>query len=196
MYHVVKAPPPGAPNPGLYVSPRDFAGQVGWLARHGYRAVTLRRVFDYTRALAVLRARSWPGVLNREVHNTTVSWGLRLGRARALLRAGWELDAHTLTHPDLTLVAEARLREEVAGSRKALRPAYGAPVDFFSYPAGRYEAWVIAAVQVADYLGATTTRHGLARPADLYTLARVRVDARDGVAGLAPKPTSTEGTRP
>ena len=83
MYHVVNAPPPGAPYPGLYVSPQDFAGQVDWLARHGYRAVTLRRVFDYwrgaaglpprpvvlsfddgyrsdyTRALPVLRARRW-----------------------------------------------------------------------------------------------------------------------------------------
>ena len=38
----------------------------------------------------------------------------------------------------------------------------------------------------AGYLGATTTRYGLARPSDgLYTLDRVRVSGGEGVSGLA-----------
>ena len=37
------------------------------------------------------------------------------------------------------------------------------------------------------YLGATTTRYGLARPGELYTLARVRVSGSDGARGLAAK---------
>ena len=62
------------------------------------------------------------------------------------------------------------------------------PVNFFCYPAGRYDAAVIAAVQQAGYLGATTTNYGLARPSDLYTLARVRVNGvrrRQGLRGQA-----------
>jgi len=42
-------------------------------------------------------------------------------------------------------------------------------------------------VQHAGYLGATTTNYGLARPGDLYTLARVRVSGSDGVKGFAAK---------
>ncbi len=211
MYHVLSPPPAGAPYPELYVPPADFAGQVAWLAAHGYRAVTLQHVFDAWRgagtlpakpvvltfddgylsdvrtALPILKARHWPGVLNLEVANLKPVWGIRPPGVRKLLAAGWELDAHTLTHPDLTTVAAARLREEVTGSRAAIRKLFHVPVNFFCYPAGRYDGAVIAAVQQAGYLGATTTNYGLARANDLYTLARVRVSGSDGVKGFAAK---------
>jgi hypothetical protein len=45
MYHVLSSPPANAPYPDLYVAPAAFRGQVAWLAAHGYRAVTLQRVF-------------------------------------------------------------------------------------------------------------------------------------------------------
>jgi hypothetical protein len=45
----------------------------------------------------------------------------------------------------------------------------------------------VAAVRAAGYSGATTTALGLARPADLFRLARVRVDRSDGVDGLVGK---------
>jgi peptidoglycan/xylan/chitin deacetylase (PgdA/CDA1 family) len=138
-------------------------------------------------ALPVLKARHWPGVLNLEVANLKPVWGIRPPGVRKLLAAGWELDAHTLTHPDLTTVDTARLREEVTGSRAAIRKMFHVPVNFFCYPAGRYDDAVIAAVQGAGYLGATTTNYGLARPDDLYTLARVRVSGSDGVKGFAAK---------
>src|ERR671932_2230061 len=49
MYHVIGVHPAGAPNAGLYVTARDFAAQVRWLARHRYHAVTLDRVYEYWR---------------------------------------------------------------------------------------------------------------------------------------------------
>ena len=45
MYHVVSRPPPGTPNPQLWVSQERFAGQMRALRRAGYRAVTLRQAF-------------------------------------------------------------------------------------------------------------------------------------------------------
>src|SRR5262249_1578868 len=41
MYHVIAAPAAGAPFPGLYVAPGDFAAQMGALKRAGWNAVTL-----------------------------------------------------------------------------------------------------------------------------------------------------------
>jgi hypothetical protein len=61
------------------------------------------------------------------------------------------------------------------------------PVSFFCYPAGRYDNRVVAAVRAAGYLGATTTAYGLARPGDMFTLKRVRVNRSDGVAGFVSK---------
>jgi peptidoglycan/xylan/chitin deacetylase (PgdA/CDA1 family) len=135
----------------------------------------------------VLKARRWPGVLNLEVANLKPVWGIRPPGVRKLMRAGWEIDAHTLTHPDLTTLGAADLRREVAGSREAIRKLFHVPVDFFCYPAGRYDEAVIAAVQAAGFLGATTTSYGLARPGDLYTLARVRINGSDGISAFASK---------
>lgn len=211
MYHVISSPPAGSPYPELYVPRASFAAQVGWLAANGYHPVRLQQVFDswrgartlpskpivlsfddgylsdVTNALPVLKARGWPGVLNLEVRNLQPVWGIRPPGVRKLLAAGWELDAHTLTHADLTTLDPARLTEEVAGSRAAIRKRFHVPVNFFCYPSGRYDAAVIAAVQRAGYLGATTTNPGLARPSELYTLSRIRVNGSDSIGAFASK---------
>jgi peptidoglycan/xylan/chitin deacetylase (PgdA/CDA1 family) len=211
MYHVLAPPLPNTPYPDLYVRPADFRAQVAWLAAHGYHAVTLRQVYDWWRgaqalprkpvvltfddgyhsdftvALPTLRARRWPGVLNLEVQNLKPVWGTRPGMVRKLIAAGWEIDAHTMTHPDLTTVGPAELRFQVAGSRTAIRRTFHVPAQFFCYPAGRYDDAVVAAVRAAGFLGATTETEGFARPGSLFTLDRVRVDGSDGSAGLAAK---------
>ena len=154
MYHVIAPPVHAAPYPDLYVPAHEFAGQVAWLVAHGYHAVTLGQVFDYwsgkgtlprrpvvlsfddgyhsdyVSALPILRARGWAGVLNLEFRNLKKSWGLRPNLVRKLIAAGWEVDAHTLTHPDLTTLDPARLRREVAGSRTAIQREFGVPVGF------------------------------------------------------------------
>jgi peptidoglycan/xylan/chitin deacetylase (PgdA/CDA1 family) len=211
VYHVIAAPPAGAPLPELYVSPTDFSDQMAWLADNGYHAVTLYAVYlhwrtgaslpakpivltfddgyrsDDVNARPVLAAHHWPGVLNLEVANERPSWGLDLVRLRRLVDAGWEIDAHTITHPDLTTLDAFRLQQEVAGSRTFIRRQLHQPVDFFCYPAGRYDVNVMAAVRAAGFLGATTETFGLATPPDFFALNRVKVNGSDGVPGLAAK---------
>lgn len=211
MYHVVADPPPGAAYPELYVARRDFTRQMGWLARHGFHGVTLSAVYAYwfherplpahpivvsfddgyrsqaVTAGRVLRSHRWPGVMNLEVRNTRDFWGMPPARMRQLIAGGWELAAHTIDHPDLRTLDDARLRKEVAGSRVALQRMFGVPVAFFCYPAGRYDARVVAAVRAAGYLGATTTDPGLATAGELFTLKRIRVQGSDGLAGFAAK---------
>ncbi len=106
---------------------------------------------------------------------------------RELIAAGWEIDSHTLTHPDLTSVGSEQLHREVLGSRRALQRRFGVPAAFFSYPSGRFDGRVVTAVEAAGYLGATTTLDGLATPRHPFRLARIRIDASDGATGLADK---------
>ena len=200
MYHVVAAAPPGAAYGDLWVPPGRFMQEMRALAHAGYHATTLDAVwrawhghgtlprrpivisFDdgyqsqSAAARRLLNRLGWPGVLNLLVKNVGLKGGLARNEVRAMLRDGWEIDAHTLTHPDLTTVDASRLRREVAGSRRWLRHAFGAPVDFFAYPSGQYNPIVEAAVRAAGYMGATTTQPGEAtRAADPYALPRVRV---------------------
>jgi len=209
MYHVIGTPPPGAPYPDLFVSRPLFAAQMAGLARAGYHAVTLDRVWaawhgqaplpprpivltfddgyhgDFSAAMPILRRHGWPGVLNLLVANLhRHGWGLKTWQVRRMIRNGWEVDSHTLTHPDLTTLSPGQLWQEVHRSRVVLRRLFDVPVRFFCYPAGAFDAAVIAAVRRAGYLGATTEIPGLARPSRAYTLARVRVDAGEPAAEL------------
>jgi len=211
MYHVIAASPPSGAYPDLYVKPSDFSAQMRWLKRHRFHPVTLQRVYDhwtgsrplpsrpaalsfddgylsqYTRAYETLLRYHWPGVENMEVNFLQPSGGLRPWRIRKMIAAGWEIDAHTLTHPDLTHVGDAQLAREVAGSRSALRHRFHVRVNFFCYPSGRYDSHVIAEVRRAGFLAATTTNYGLARPPGLFALDRIRITGSDGLAGFAAK---------
>lgn len=212
MYHVIASPPPGTPYPELWVPPDRFAAQMGALRRAGYRAVTLRRVlaawrrgsplprrpvvvsFDdgypsqYKAAYPVLRRLGWPGVLNLEVADVGPK-GIHAAEVRALLRAGWEVDSHTLTHPDLTTLDPIRLRTELVRSRAVLRRRFGPQTAaLLCYPAGRYDARVEAAVRAAGYVAATTTQPGWSAPdADRFALPRVRVDGTDSPSAVLAK---------
>ena len=216
MYHVIAPAPSGAPYPGLYVSPARFAAHMAYLDRHRYHVVTLQQVwshwhggtklpskpvvisFDdgfrnwYTHAYPVLRKHGWVGTMNLAGNHLSRTGG-RDGWVRKLVAAGWELDSHTLSHPDLTRLGARSLRREVAGSRSMLRKRFHVPVNFFCYPSGRYDARVIAAVRDAGYLGATTTIEGAAVPSERFTLRRVRVNGGDGAASLGAKLASALG---
>jgi peptidoglycan/xylan/chitin deacetylase (PgdA/CDA1 family) len=197
MYHHVAAPP-GPDARRLWVRPARFARQIDALAHAGYRAVTLRRVwrawhgraslparpvvltFDdgyadqASNAAPVLAARGWPGVLYLIARNLDDE--IAGDDVRALMRSGWEIGAHTLTHPDLTRVGARRLAREVGGSRTRLEDELGVPVRSFAYPFGRSTATVRAAVRSAGFHTATTVRFGAAMPSDdPLALRRIRV---------------------
>ena len=203
MYHVITAPPAGTAYPELWTPRERFRGTIALLARSGYHGVTIEQVrrawsggpglpakpivltFDdgylsqYAHAKPALRALGWPGVLYLEGKNLGQG-GLTRRQVEGMIAAGWEVGAHTLTHPDLTTVDDATLRREVAGSRALLQRRLGAPVNAFCYPAGRNDARVRAAVRAAGYTTATTVEPGIARPGDdPFALPRIRVNGTD-----------------
>ncbi len=202
MYHVIAQPPAGAPFPGLYVPPAEFAEQMQALERAGWHAVTLDQVqaywtqgtplgpgkpivlsFDngynsqYTEALPVLRSLGWAGVENIQLSGLPPSQGgLGEGQVRGLLAAGWELDTQGISHADLITLGAQALHEQVTVARTTLQRRYHVPVNWFCYPSGHYDATVVAAVREAGFEGSTTVVPGWAHPGDdLYRLHRLRV---------------------
>jgi peptidoglycan/xylan/chitin deacetylase (PgdA/CDA1 family) len=135
--------------------------------------------------MPALRARGWPGVLNLQVARLGTRGGITDVQVRTLIANGWEIDAHSITHPDLRAVSATRLAHEVSGSRRAIRRTFGVPADFFAYPYGRNDPRVRAAVRRAGFLGATTIVRGLASPqADPFALGRVLVAADDSPSSV------------
>ena len=199
MYHVIGPVPAGARLPSLFVSPSRFASHVRALKRAGYHGVALQQVWDAWRhgatlprrpvvlsfddgsagqvrhALPALRQAGWPGVLN-------LAWRFLPGiggtsAVRRLVRANWEVDSHSLNHPDLTQLPDAELRRELTESRARIKRAFGSDsANFFAYPSGRHDARVRRAVRDAGYLAAMTVERGFAKPtADPYALGRIQV---------------------
>ena len=202
MYHVIAAPPAGAPYPGLYVTPQEFTAQMEALKQAGWTAVTLDQVraywadgarlpagkpvvitFDngyhsqYAQALPVLRRLGWVADENIQLTGLPPSQGgMTSGQVRALVRAGWELDTQGMSHADLATSDPAELRYQIVTARRLLRREYGVPVNWFCYPSGQYNAAVIAAVRAAGFVGSTTVVPGWAsRSGDPYRLPRLRV---------------------
>ena len=208
MYHVVAPPPAGAPYPELYVRGRTFRREMQALSRAGYHGITMAQLaaywdrgvrlphkpvvvsFDdgyhsvYAHALPVLQALRWPGVLNLELRVLGQPGNLSRSNVAKLAAAGWEVDSHTINHPDLRTVDDATLRTELVVSRSRIRRLFNQAAQFFCYPAGKYDDRVVAAVKAAGYLGATTTDPGIATPGDRFRLARVRVNGSDTPASL------------
>jgi peptidoglycan/xylan/chitin deacetylase (PgdA/CDA1 family) len=202
MYHVIAAPPPGAPFPGLYVIPSEFAAQMQALKRAGWHAVTLDQVqahwqhgvslgvgkpvvvsFDngyqsqYTQALPVLRRLGWVGEENIQLTGLPPSQGgLSQAQIRGLVAAGWELDTQGISHADLITLDAQQLHDQVAVARRTVQQRYHVPANWFCYPSGHYDATVIAAVRAAGFIGSTTVVPGWAHPSeDRFRLHRLRV---------------------
>jgi peptidoglycan/xylan/chitin deacetylase (PgdA/CDA1 family) len=211
MYHEVARYRGGPIYSGLYVRPRTFIRQLRWLARHRFRAVTLARVEDawagrarlprrplvisfddgyrsvYEHAFPRLRHRHWPAVLNLATGNLYWYYGISPRRVRRLIRAGWELASHTISHVSLRGASRRTLEVEVAGSRRLLRAMFHVPVRNFAYPEGKWDRRAAAALRAAGYTAAAGIAPGLARPSERFHFDRIRVDESDGVRGLRRK---------
>jgi peptidoglycan/xylan/chitin deacetylase (PgdA/CDA1 family) len=97
-------------------------------------------------------------------------------------------EAHTLTHPNLTAIAEDDARREIAGSKVALEERLGRPVTAFCYPAGLFGARERRLVADAGFQAATTCEPGANSPAsDPLTLRRTAVNGSDGLGDFRAK---------
>jgi peptidoglycan/xylan/chitin deacetylase (PgdA/CDA1 family) len=76
----------------------------------------------------------------------------------ALVSEGFEVGAHTITHPVLSELHGRQLWVEVSVCKQVLEQILGQEVQMFCYPRGRYNQEVLETVRKAGYRGARTTR--------------------------------------
>jgi glycosyltransferase involved in cell wall biosynthesis/peptidoglycan/xylan/chitin deacetylase (PgdA/CDA1 family) len=123
----------------------------------------------------------------------TISWGKSKGlfqlmsaeQIREWAGRGIEFGAHSRTHPDLTTLDPAALRDEVVGSKRDLEDILQAPVISFAYPYGPYNPAVCECVR-GMYDLAFTTDEGLNDlRTDLHVLRRTGVSPDDSIVDLS-----------
>lgn len=135
-------------------------------------------VFVATSHVGTERPMAWQGLeqwvgTEHEQELVAATWP----ELNGLRHAGWEIGAHTRTHPHLTQIDEASIYEELAGSRRDVEENIG-PCTSLAYPYGDHDGRVVAAAAKAGFRAAATLPTYGYRPEALRR-ARVYVGHRD-----------------
>jgi peptidoglycan/xylan/chitin deacetylase (PgdA/CDA1 family) len=104
---------------------------------------------------------------------------------RDLVAAGVEIGAHTVTHPDLSLLDRERCLREMVDSRAELERITEQPVQTFAYPFCRYSEAAVAAAGEAGFRAAVTC---WGRGSwDSLTMQRALISGKDGLPSFVLK---------
>jgi peptidoglycan/xylan/chitin deacetylase (PgdA/CDA1 family) len=96
--------------------------------------------------------------------------------------------AHTITHPNLLALDDEAARDEIAGSKSALEARLARAVEAFCYPAGLFSERDRGFVAASGFRLAVSCEPGANQPgADLLTLCRRQIDARDSLLDFRAK---------
>lgn len=192
------------------VSPKNFDAQMQYLARNGFRTISMAQLvahlkhrqplpakpiivsFDdgwqeqYATAFPILTKYGLSGtffVYTRPLdHTEFMTWA----QVRELVAAGMDVQSHSITHPHLRTLAPDAAFKEIAESKAILEQRLGKSVVAFCYPFGEYNNAIIEMVKRAGYESAVTLASGYRQRADeLYTLRRIRVSYRDTLDDFA-----------
>jgi peptidoglycan/xylan/chitin deacetylase (PgdA/CDA1 family) len=187
------------------VDRRAFERQVEWLSRTytlvtvgelvrrlregrplaGTAAITFDDGYECTvgRAWPILRSFKAPATLFLDTGRLDGPRpALSHAEVRAMAAEGMEIGSHSVSHPDLTTLDDAALREELVRSRESLSALTGGPIRGFAHPFGRYDERVVRRVREAGYEYACTCRQHRANHPDIdpYRLNRVEINQGDG----------------
>ena len=202
MYHrIVPAGLAGDSLPGLVVSPALFDAQLAALHAAGWHTVTvaqisqalqLHRTFP-PRTFAISIDDGWDDgylyalpILQRYGYHATYyviagrvgTWRnvLTPDELRTLVADGMEIGDHTMNHLSLPSLSQAALHYQVETAAELIESFVGERPATLAYPAGRYDAEVLAEVQ-ADGFGMAVIEGSGAweSAADRFTVPRVRV---------------------
>lgn len=98
----------------------------------------------------------------------------------AFVEVGWEIGAHSMTHPDLTQLGEQQAVEEITESKAVLESKTGRAVQVFAYPFGFYNERVKQLTQQADFaMAVATDKGGLHIEDDRFEIFRTSIFPHD-----------------
>jgi peptidoglycan/xylan/chitin deacetylase (PgdA/CDA1 family) len=168
----------------LSIKPDNYLKFLDWVQDNGYTTVTVGQVYDYLQYGILLPDKPvqfrWDDghdsnwfvyqemkkrgmtatffVISQKLELTPDQW-------RQIDKDGFEIGAHTRTHPDLRGVSD--LAGEITGSRTDLETMLGHPVRSFAYPSGKYNDRIVNVVRNSGFAVAVTTDGGYTWTGDL-----------------------------
>lgn len=212
IYHHVTPlkPSDDAIERGLTVLPSQFESQLKYLRAARYHVVTAAQLVRHLLTGAALPTKpvvltfddgyvdmyhgAYERLLRAHMKGTFFIVPSFLGTPRYLTwhqiqimaAHGMDIEAHTMTHPDLTRIGPRSVKWQLQESRRELQLGLHHAVNILAYPYGAYNSRVIVAVSRAGYKAAFTTREGwTASSSSLLSEPRIYVDLDDSAAIFA-----------
>lgn len=204
MYHELSRPGRNTcrPEPGYtryVVGEKDFRAQMKLLADEGFQGRDVSKGIqtfdgksvcitfddgcetDLIAAAPILKELGFGATSYITVDFLNKPGYMTHAQVRELAALGFEIGCHSQTHPYLTDLDDAHLREETAGAKERLEQIAGVRVDHFSCPGGRWDARVANVVKQSNFQTMATSVTGLNfSTTDLFALNRVAI--LDGAA--------------
>ena len=150
-----------------YVNNLQYALPI--MQRHNFTAVVFALGNDR------IQHNQWDAVMGEPQHALMNNQQLK-----QLVTAGFEIGAHSLTHPDLTQLSTADAYHEIAQSKENLEAILQQQVISFAYPYGNYNESLKAVVKQAGFSCAVATdTGGLRLEDDRFAIFRVNMMPRD-----------------
>lgn len=207
MYHHIRKPASkNKTEAALDVSPSNFEEQMTYLFAKGYKTISLEELltsswekkfvitFDdgykdvIENAYPILKRFDFKAMVFLIANDIGKEGYLNWPDIKILEKAGWSFGSHTLTHRNLLSLTEEEAEKEIAQSKEELDYKLKNPVNFFSYPAGKFNQDIIKIVKNAGYKGAVTTLNGKDNKIEnIYQLKRIRINGQDTLEAFRKK---------
>ncbi|MBN2040495.1 MAG: polysaccharide deacetylase family protein [Spirochaetes bacterium] len=121
----------------------------------GYRSV-------YDHAYPVMKKYGYKGIIFLITDRIEKDWNrmfMNREQINELIKEGWEIGSHTITHPKLNQISMEEATNEIIASKKTLEDMFGVKVISFAYPYGLFNKKVIDTVK-DNYTYAFSTIYG------------------------------------
>ncbi|WP_284646381.1 polysaccharide deacetylase family protein [Paenibacillus silviterrae] len=178
------------------IAPDKLAEQMQYLSDQGYTTLSLRQFIDiwegrakspekpvlltfddgymdnYTKAMPILAKHQFratmfmsPGMVD---DGYFVSWE----EAKAMHKAGWDIQPHGMTHPSLPKLSAEKQSFEIVEAKRQIEEQLGITADVFCYPYGERNETTLKILKNNGFRYAFTIDQGMAQPTQNPLLIR------------------------
>lgn len=205
MYHHIQDVPKlaNSTEKNLSLSPAKFKEEIKYLSDVGYKTATMAELFNdvpeqrvvltfddgykdvITNAFPTLKEYGFRGVAFIIIDDVGKPGYMTWDDLKNLKNQGWEIGSHSLTHPDLEVSSKDVAQKQIVDSKRILEDKLGIKIEFFCYPAGKYNPTTISILKAAGYIGAVTIDSGSENlKSRIFELKRLRIFNSESLASF------------